>query len=60
MCFAVLYIMMFFDGRKEGKLQEEVCFLSEAPEVQEVEACAIEAGCGRDVAGLLRTSLCKV
>lgn len=29
-------------------------------EVQEVEVHAIEGGCGRDVVGLLRASICEV
>lgn len=45
---------------KEEGLREEACFLSEALKVQEVEAHAVAAGCGRDVAGLLRASICEV
>lgn len=33
---------------------------SEMLEVQEVEAHALEGGCGRDVVGLLRASICEV
>lgn len=40
--------------------REEACFLGEMLKVQEVEARAIEAGGGRDVAGLLRASICEV
>lgn len=47
-------------GWKGGKLQEEACFFSKTLKVREVEAPAIEAGCGRGVAALLRASIGEV
>jgi len=54
------YLYPYAVGWKEGKLQENACFLSETLKVQEVEVCPIEASCGRGVAGLLRASICEV
>lgn len=42
--------------QKEGGMEEEACFLSETLKVQEEEAHAVEASCGRDVAA----SICEV